>query len=77
MSNNDIYCHISNLRNNLQSGRIVNRVQFGDDTYKLGVGIDLESTIHELADLVIHLVSENQDLKQRISALEASMNLKR
>ena len=76
MSNNDIYCHISNLRNNVQSGRIVNKMQFGD-TYKLGVGINLESTIQELVDLVIHLVSENQDLKQRISALEASMNLKR
>ena len=76
MCNNDIYCHIANLRDNVQSGRIVSKVQVGDDTYRLGVGIDLEPTIQELADLVIHLVSENRELKHRISALEASKNLR-
>ena len=76
MCDNDIYCHIANLRNNVQSGRIVSKVQVTDDAYKLGVGIALEPTIQELADLVIHLVSENRELKQRISALEASKNLR-
>ena len=76
MNNNDIYCHIANLRNNVQSGRIVSKVQIADDAYKLTVGIALEPTIQELTDLVIHLVAENQELKQRISALEASKNLR-
>lgn len=76
MHDNDIYCHIANLRNNVQSSRIVRKVQITDDAYKLAVGIALEPTIQELTDLVIHLVSENQELKQRISALEASKNLR-